>query len=144
MTMVALQCQMCPISREKTGMHDDVIKSFSALLVLCAGISPLTGDFPSQRPMTRSFDIFFYLGLNKRLSKQSRRWWFETPSRSLWRHCNVSAVSRLEQDWPFKYMYRWFSRLLVALLRVKLISLGPIEKPKTRIYSIWDFMWYFV
>ena len=32
---------------------------------------------------------FFYLRLNKRLSKQSRRLWFETPSRSLWRHCNV-------------------------------------------------------
>ena len=43
----------------------------------------------SQRPVTRSFDVFFDLRLNKRLSRQSRRWWFETPSRSLWRHCNV-------------------------------------------------------
>ena len=40
-----------------------------------------TGEFPSQRPVTQSFDVFFYLRLNKRLSKQSRRWWFETPSR---------------------------------------------------------------
>ena len=47
-----------------------------------------TGGFPSQRPVTRSFDVFFHLRLNKRLSKQSRRLWFETPSRSLWRHCN--------------------------------------------------------
>ena len=46
------------------------------------------GEFPSQRPVTRSFDVFFDLHLNKRLSKQSRGWRFETPSRPLWRHCN--------------------------------------------------------
>ena len=43
----------------------------------------------AQRPMTRSFDVFFDLRLNKRLSKQSWGWWFETLSCSLWRHCNV-------------------------------------------------------
>ena len=50
---------------------------------------PLCGEFtPSQRPEARSFDVFFDMRLNKRLSKQSRRRWFETPSSSLWRHCN--------------------------------------------------------
>ena len=49
----------------------------------------VTGESPSHRPVTRSFDVFFDLRLNKRLSKQSRRRWFGTPSRSLWRHCNV-------------------------------------------------------
>ena len=43
----------------------------SALLAHCAGNSPVTGEFPIQRPMTRSFDIFFDLCLNKRLSKHS-------------------------------------------------------------------------
>ena len=62
---------------------------FSALLAICAGNSPLTGEFPAQRPVTRSFDILFDLPLNKRLSKQSRGWWFETRSRPLWRHRNV-------------------------------------------------------
>ena len=38
--------------------------------------------------MTRSFDVFFDLHLNKRLSKQSWCWWFETLSRLIWRHCN--------------------------------------------------------
>ena len=61
---------------------------FSALLALCAGNSLVTGEVPSQRPVTRSFGVFFDLRLNKRLSKQSIRRWFETPSRSLWRHCN--------------------------------------------------------
>ena len=49
-------------------------------------------EFPSQRPVTRSFDVFFDLRPNKRLSKLSRRRWFETPSRSLWRYCNDSAI----------------------------------------------------
>ena len=63
------------------------METFSALLALCAGNSPVTGEFPAQRPVMRSFDIFFDLRLNKRLNKQSRRWWFETPSRLSWRHC---------------------------------------------------------
>ena len=54
----------------------------------------LCGEFngprwiPRKRPVTRSFDVFFDLRPNKRLSKQSWGWWFETPSRSLWRHRN--------------------------------------------------------
>ena len=46
------------------------METFSALLALCEGNSPVTGEFPSQRPVTRSFDVFFKLRLNKRLSKQ--------------------------------------------------------------------------
>ena len=57
-------------------------------LTLCARNSPFTGEFP-LRPVTRGCDVFFYLCPNKRLSKQSWTWWFETPSPSLWRHCNV-------------------------------------------------------
>ena len=72
--------------------------NISALLALCAGNSPVTGEFPSQRPVTRSFDIFFDLRLNKRLSKQSRGWWFDTPARSLWRHCNGS-LRRVNCPW---------------------------------------------
>ena len=48
---------------------------FSALLAICAGNSPVPGEFPAQRPVTRSFDVFFDLRLNKRLSKQSWDWW---------------------------------------------------------------------
>ena len=65
------------------------METFSTLLAFCAGNSPVTGEFPSQRPVTRSFDVFFDLRLNKRLSKQSRSWWFETPS--LWCHCYASS-----------------------------------------------------
>ena len=62
------------------------METFSALLAICAGNSPGTGEFPAQRPVTRSFHVFF--DLNKPLSKQSWGCWFETPSRQLWRHCN--------------------------------------------------------
>ena len=64
------------------------METFSALLAICAGNSPVPGEFPAQRPVTRSFDVFFDLRLNKRLSKQSWGWWFESLSRPLWRHRN--------------------------------------------------------
>ena len=65
------------------------METFSALLAICPGNSLVTGEFPTQRPVTRSFDVFFDLRLNKLLSKQSWGWWFETLSHPLWRHCNV-------------------------------------------------------
>ena len=68
------------------------METFSALLTICAGNSPITGEFPAQRPVTRSFNVFFDLRLNKRLSKQSRGWWFETPSRPLWRQGNAWRI----------------------------------------------------
>ena len=64
------------------------METISTLLALYVGNSPVTGEFPPQRPVTRGYDVFFDLCLNKRLSKQSSVWWFETPSCSLWRHCN--------------------------------------------------------
>ena len=64
------------------------IETFSALLAICAGNSPVPGEFPTQRPVTRSFDVFFDVRPNKQLSKQSWGWWFETLSPSLWRHRN--------------------------------------------------------
>ena len=44
------------------------METFSALLTHCAGNSLVTYEFPAQRPVTQSFDVFFDLRLNKRLS----------------------------------------------------------------------------
>ena len=52
-------------------------------------------EFPAQRPVTGTFDVFFDLRLNQHLSKQWIRRWFETPSRSLWRHCYVINVTMI-------------------------------------------------
>ena len=87
------------------------METLSALLAICAGNSPVPGEFPAQRPVTRSFDVFFDPRPNQRLSKQWRGWWFETPSCPLWRHCNVKKTwgagsntdlspSLEHSDWP--------------------------------------------
>ena len=72
------------------------INIFSALLALCVGNSPVIGEFPSQRPVRRSFGVLFDLCLNIRLIQQPWRRCFETPSRSLWRHCNVVMENSLK------------------------------------------------
>ena len=60
---------------------------------------PLCGEFTGHQwiPRTKASDaelwFFFDLRLNKRLSKQSWGWWFETPSRPLWRQSNVVKVT---------------------------------------------------
>ena len=68
------------------------METFSALLAICAGNSLVPDEFPAQRPVMRSFDVFFDLRLNKRLSKQSWGWWFETLSCPLWCHCNGMSL----------------------------------------------------
>ena len=90
--------------------------TFSALLALCAGKLPVSGEFSAQSPVTRSFDVFFDLHLIKRLSKHSRGWWFETLSRPLWRHCNVCdgrfhwyPAGLLQHDWSLirLFQFKW-------------------------------------
>ena len=76
------------------------METFSALLALCAGNSPVTGEFPTQRPVTRSFNVFFDMHLNKQLSKQPWDWWFEMPSRPLWRRCNLHFSSSFTAPAP--------------------------------------------
>ena len=71
------------------------METFSTLLALCARHSLVTGEFPTQRPVTRSFDVFFDLRLNKGLSKQMWGWWFDTPSGSLGRHCKGKVLIAL-------------------------------------------------
>ena len=82
--------------------------------------TPVTGEFPSQRPVTRSFDVFFDLRLNKLLSKQLWGWWFETPSRPLWRHCNELCL------------YRQYYRFMLGILKTSNPALLFLcdEKPR--------------
>ena len=86
-------------------VNDDVTNMFSMMTSSNGNIFRITGplcgeftgpgEFPTQRPVTRSFDVFFDLRLNKRLSKQPWGWWFEPPSWSLWRHRNGQWQHRL-------------------------------------------------
>ena len=81
------------VFNRKTALWRHQMEAFSALLAIWAGNSPVPGEFPAQRPVTRIFDIFFDLRPNKRLSKQLWCWWFETLSSPLWRRCNVCDTS---------------------------------------------------
>ena len=90
------------------------METFSALLAICAGNSPVNDEFPAHRPVTRSFDVFFHLHLNKRLSKQSWGWWFETLSRPLWRHCNETFMIKCST----------YNLLYVSLPLIPLIYVG--------------------
>ena len=84
--------------------------NISASLALCAGNSPVTGEFPSQRPVTRSFDVFFDL----HLSKQLWGWWFGTPSSSLRRHCNGKCAPGNQQSprWHWWLMKQHYAALV--------------------------------
>ena len=98
--------------------------SFSVLPALCAGNSPVTDEFPAQRPVTRSFHVFFDLRLNKRLSKQSWGW----RSDSHRAHYDVAVMiksfhedamtcKRFLHYWPFVRVIHRSCQLIVAQWR---------------------------
>ena len=96
------------------------METFSALLAICAGNSPVPGGFPAKRPVTRSFDVFFDLRLNKRLSKQSWGWWFETLPRPLWRHSNELAPTgshRIPTCCAYNFEALFEVRLVIGFFR---------------------------
>ena len=96
------------------------LEAFSALLALCAGHSPITGEFIAQSQW-RGTLISFYLRLNKRLRKQSWGWWFETPSRSLfvnmWPKCKG-----LNSFTPEKCGNNFRTILYKLILRIDILS----------------------
>ena len=98
----------------------------------CAGNSPVPGEFPAQRPVTRSFDVFFDLRLNIRLSKQSRSWWFETPSRSLWRHCHGVSVKPTAMWGKLSYYISMF-------MKMKSHMTPDVQTWPNNIEAIWQF-----
>ena len=84
-----------------------LMETFSTLLALCAGNSLVTGQFPSQRPVMLSFDVFIDLRLNKRLYKQSWGWCFGMPLHPLWRHCNVNWLDQISPKSTRKFKKNW-------------------------------------
>ena len=101
---------------ESTMMMSSNGSIFHITVPLCGCLFlPVTGEFPAQRPVKQSFDVFFDFRLNKRLSKQSGGWWFETPCRSLWRHSNDNELikkptmryepMRIDTNW---YNVQWY------------------------------------
>ena len=85
------------------------------------------GEFPTQRPVTRSFDVFFDLRLNKRLSRQPWGWWLETPLWSLWRRCNdLMDFQIVNVDSPILHTMRITSKYEMVWWEVEKLLLSKI------------------
>ena len=125
----------------------------------CGGNSTVTDEFPSQMPVMRSFNVFFDLCLNKRLNEQSWGWWFETPSCSLWRHCNVinlflalgghcyrlSRIHWRTNDWGSKrtwwrHQMETFS-VFLALCGMNPLVTGGFPVTKASDADLWCVLW---
>ena len=92
--IVLTHCGLVTPYGDRSGtVHDAVIKwkHFPRYWPFVRGIHREPVNSPHKGPVTRSFDVFFDLRQNKRLSKQWWDWWFETPPSPLWRHCNDLA-----------------------------------------------------
>ena len=118
------------------------------------GRSPVNSPHKGQWPwVTRSFDVFSDLRLSKRLSKQSRHWWFETPSRPLWRHCNethgdLEKVVNVLQIWQtlkdinmLEYIYI-YGHVHIKCLYLKYLM--PVFESYLHVYHICTLFLYFV
>ena len=123
------------------------METFSALLVLCAGNSTVTGEVPTQRPVTRSFDVFFDLRLNERLSKQPRGWWFETPSHPFWRHrndvkeCNMGYLEIVSCQWKTRNWTRMVDDICVVLL-IKWFTKIEVHVNKGIMRTLYVWLWF--
>ena len=107
---------------------------------LCGEFTGHTGEFPEQKPLTRTLDIFFDLRLNKRLSKQSLGWWFETPSHPLCRHCNVTMIYH-------EHLKQWNMSCLIPLRfngRIGSITTTESVKLQHETLVLFSPVWYFM
>ena len=98
----ALLCEGSHSEQLESWWRHQMEKKKFTLLPFVIGFHRSPVDSPHRGPVTRRFDVFFDLHPNKRLNKQSRRWWFDTPSRSLWRHCNVLKNFTVRKPWYYK------------------------------------------
>ena len=112
---------------------------------------PLCGEFtlefPSRRPMTRSFDVLFDLCLNKRLSKQSWGWWFETPPCPLWRHCNVAPklmLANCKSNIYFDMQERWPLQLMTYNFAVFMCMAALSEAAFISVIFIYTFLYFYI
>ena len=96
------------------------------------------GEFPTQRPVTRSFDVFFDVRVIKRLSKHSRGWWFETLSHPLWRHRNVflrfytmdhGILLQKWNDMVFK-LFPWIGLIIIYVIFYEYVNYNNVKSDK--------------
>ena len=113
------------------------METFSVSLAICAGNLLVSGEFPTQRPVTWSFDVFFDLHPNKLLGKEWWGWSFETPSFPLWRHCNANLILYVASSANTSH-FKWLM-LVKCLLTVVIMGqangFSP-DRPDTILYFL--------
>ena len=108
-----------------TLFHDDVIKwkHFRRYWPFVRGIHRLTVNSPHKDQWRGALMFTLICALNKQLSKQSRGWWFKTPLRSLWRHCNVTWCSSFLFMYHLaklkRYIFKTFVNVLVIIVKIE-------------------------
>ena len=116
------------------------METFFTLLALCAGNSPVTGEFPAQRPVTWSFDVFFDLHLNNQLNKKSWGRWFEMLSSSLWHHYNGNTepvYSLFPKTWLFLISYKQTWKQGIAPVTTEFAKTNKTKKAKKKYMHKW-------
>ena len=103
------------------------METFSALLAICAGNSPVPGEFPTQRPVTRSFDVYFDLRSDKRLSKQSWGWGDLRRYRT---HYDVIVMNSLKPN--DKYMRQQARSSLAPIMAYRQIGTKLLSEPMAK------------
>ena len=102
--------------------HDDVIKwkHFPCYWPFVRGVhrSPV---LPLTNASDGAFDVFYDMRLNKRLSKQSWGWWFETPLRpydvtvmiffQLFETSNLCVFTTVLRNWS---SWRWYGHVSIS------------------------------
>ena len=99
--------------------YDDVIKwkHFPRNWPFVRGIHQSLVNYPYKGQWRGALTFFFDVSMNTRISKRSRRWWFETPSRSLWRHCNdFGTATQTEVADHFITLQIIIGAILVAII----------------------------
>ena len=134
---------VAPLGHKHNNLYAQAFMTMSSNGNMFRATGPLcTGEFPAQRPVTRSFGVFFDLRLNLRLSKQSWGWLFETPSCSLWRHYNVYShtLPLIACDFPHinwgNVQYTW------KFILIQLLATQKPTKKLLRAHLSWSTWWH--
>ena len=117
-------------------LHDDVIKwkHFPRYWPFVRVIHRSPVQSPHKGQWRGAFDVFFDLRLNKRLSKQSWGWWFETPWRPLWRHCNDPLFSNT----PISFGATPKQRKLLSSNLLRLVFTWKIAE-EVYLWNLWSY-----
>ena len=99
------------------------METFSSSLAICTGNTQVPGEFPAQRPVTRSFDVFFDLRLNKRLGNQPN-WNSHTQKIVNKISRTLGVMNRLKRYLPISAMKLMYDSLILSHLKFGITNWG--------------------